>query len=34
MVELESMVGVVQGMKGRTTDIVYDLFFLINDRSI
>jgi len=27
MVKLEDIIGVVQGLKGRTTDIVYDLFF-------
>jgi hypothetical protein len=27
MVKLEDIVGVIQGLKGRTTDIVYDLFF-------
>jgi hypothetical protein len=32
MVELENIVGVVQGVKGRTTDIVYDLFF--SDRRV
>lgn len=25
--KLENIVGVVQGLKGRTTDIIYDLFF-------
>jgi hypothetical protein len=27
MVNLENIVGVVQGLRGRTTDIIYDLFF-------
>jgi len=27
MVKLEDIVGVIQGVKGRTSDIVYDLFF-------
>jgi hypothetical protein len=27
MMKLENIVGVVQGLKGRTTDIIYDLFF-------
>jgi len=27
MVKLEDIVGVMQGVKGRTSDIVYDLFF-------
>ena len=27
MVKMENVIGVVQGLKGRTTDIIYDLFF-------
>lgn len=27
MVKLEDIVGVIQGLKGRTADIIYDLFF-------
>lgn len=27
MVKLENITGVIQGLKGRTTDIVFDLFF-------